>query len=207
MPGELPTTIDLLRHGEPLGGRKFRGTQDDPLSETGWRQMREAVEPGAPWRRIVSSPLLRCSEFARELGERLVIPTHIGADFHEIHFGLWEGLTSAEVMAQWPDLLDKVWSNSLLHTPPEGEPLIDFSLRVGVAWDKMLGEHAGQHLLLCAHGGTIRMILCHALGLPIEHMWRIEVEYACLSRLKVWQRAGGDHSHSLVFHAAALPDR
>jgi len=30
------TTIDLLRHGEPVGGRMLRGSTDHPLSETGW---------------------------------------------------------------------------------------------------------------------------------------------------------------------------
>ena len=27
-------TIDLMRHGEPLGGRMLRGSTDHPLSET-----------------------------------------------------------------------------------------------------------------------------------------------------------------------------
>jgi len=30
------TTIDLLRHGEPVGGKRYRGQIDDPLSEKGW---------------------------------------------------------------------------------------------------------------------------------------------------------------------------
>ena len=34
------TIIDLLRHGEPLGGSRYRGNRiDDPLTEKGWRQM------------------------------------------------------------------------------------------------------------------------------------------------------------------------
>ena len=37
------TTIDLLRHGEPVGGRMLRGATDHPLSETGWQQMTDAV--------------------------------------------------------------------------------------------------------------------------------------------------------------------
>ncbi len=30
------TTIDLLRHGKPLGGRRYRGRIEDPLSEVGF---------------------------------------------------------------------------------------------------------------------------------------------------------------------------
>jgi len=37
------TTLDLMRHGEPVGGRRYRGQMDDPLSEKGWAQMRNAV--------------------------------------------------------------------------------------------------------------------------------------------------------------------
>ncbi len=203
--GEQATTIDLIRHGEPLGGRKVRGSQDDPLSDDGWQQMRDAVAPGASWQRIICSPLLRCSEFAHELAGQLVIPLRVETDFREVHFGLWEGLTGAEIMAEWPELLDKVWSNAVAHTPPEGELLLDFKTRVGAAWDNTLAVHAGQHLLVIAHGGTIRMILCHALGLPIEHMWRFDVQYASLSRLRAWPQADGRANHTLVFHAASLP--
>ena len=32
--------LDLIRHGEPEGGVKYRGSLDEPLSTTGWQQMR-----------------------------------------------------------------------------------------------------------------------------------------------------------------------
>jgi len=33
-----------MRHGEPVGGRAYRGHSiDDPLSEKGWQQMWDAV--------------------------------------------------------------------------------------------------------------------------------------------------------------------
>ena len=39
----MSTTLDLMRHGEPVGGRKYRGQIDDPLSEKGWAQVRAAL--------------------------------------------------------------------------------------------------------------------------------------------------------------------
>ena len=36
-PASPATTIDLIRHGQPLGGDRFRGQLDDPLSEAGWQ--------------------------------------------------------------------------------------------------------------------------------------------------------------------------
>jgi len=64
------TQIDLLRHGEPVGGRRYRGQTDDPLSEKGWQQMRAAVLDVQGWDVIYSSPLRRCAEFAQELSRR-----------------------------------------------------------------------------------------------------------------------------------------
>ena len=40
---------DLLRHGEPVGGRKYRGQIDDPLSDKGWNEMRNATAKRHDW--------------------------------------------------------------------------------------------------------------------------------------------------------------
>ena len=202
--GARQTTIDLIRHGEPVGGRLFRGSQDDPLSERGWSQMRAAVDGHAPWNHIVSSPLLRCQAFAHELASSHAIPLTIEDGLREVHFGEWEGLTTAEVQAHSPGLLEKVWSDSLAHTPPGGETLIDFSARVTDAWIAVLERHAGEHLLVPAHGGTIRAILCHTLNIPLASMWRFDVEYASITRLKAWRQEDGEVNYSLSSHAAPL---
>ena len=38
------TIVDLIRHGEPAGGQRYRGHRvDDPLTEKGWSQMWNSV--------------------------------------------------------------------------------------------------------------------------------------------------------------------
>ena len=64
------TWVDLLRHGEPEGGRRYRGAQDDPLSERGWRQMHASGIEGAQLTGVVSSPLRRCRAFAERWRSR-----------------------------------------------------------------------------------------------------------------------------------------
>ncbi|MEM7207964.1 MAG: histidine phosphatase family protein [Pseudomonadota bacterium] len=201
---ERTTTVDLIRHGEPVGGRRFRGSQDDPLSELGWEQMRGAVASAQPWSKVVSSPLLRCHEFAQELAHANDIAVSVAHDIREIHFGEWEGLTTNEVHEVSPGLLEKVWQDSIAHTPPGGERLLDFAARVGDAWDTLLDEHAGEHVLVVAHGGTIRAILCHTLGIPLEGMWRFDVQYASMTRLRAWQSPQKPTVYSLLSHAAEL---
>ena len=62
--------FDLIRHGEPAGGPMFRGSKDDPLSDTGWQQMNAAIRDDDQWDVIITSPLLRCRLFAEQLAEQ-----------------------------------------------------------------------------------------------------------------------------------------
>ena len=51
----VSTRLDYLRHGEPVGGSRFRGNGvDDPLSERGWQQMRASTAAIDGWQRVVS---------------------------------------------------------------------------------------------------------------------------------------------------------
>ncbi|MEL0584501.1 MAG: histidine phosphatase family protein [Candidatus Thiodiazotropha sp. (ex. Lucinoma kazani)] len=80
------TTIDLLRHGEPVGGSRYRGQIDDPLSERGWEEMWHAVSGNRPWQAIISSPLQRCSQFAQALSSKLNISLERECRYLVIHF-------------------------------------------------------------------------------------------------------------------------
>src|SRR3989344_8486175 len=107
MSREPSTILDLMRHGEPVGGRKYRGQLDDPLNEKGWAQMRRAVGDHCPWQAIISSPLSRCADFSRELAGRHGLPLEIDARLAELGFGDWEGRTAEELNAQEPGGLDR----------------------------------------------------------------------------------------------------
>lgn len=198
------TLIDLLRHGEPEGGTKFRGYTDDPLSEQGWAQMRAAVQPEEQWDVMVTSPLLRCAEFAAEIAERIGVPLETDARFQEIGFGEWEGRTYDELHLSEPGRLDLFLRDPARHTPPGGEKLDDFIERVTAAWLELLARHDGKRILLVAHGGVNRVILCHALQIPTQNLFRLEVKFAGRSRLRVL--GGGDESFpQLVFHGSPQP--
>ena len=179
------TIIDLIRHGEPVGGLLIRGQRNDPLSATGWRQMRGAVEGCTGWQRVITSPLLRCAEFAHELAARLAIPVSEEAAVAEIGFGQWEGVKPAELLARQPQAYQAFWENPADFTPPGGEPLAEFQARVVTALERIVQRHCGEHLLIVAHGGVIRMMVAHVLGMPAGNMFRMDVPYAGLSRIRV----------------------
>lgn len=194
----MTTTLDLMRHGEPVGGRKYRGQIDDPLSEKGWAEMRAAVGDAAPWTHIVSSPLARCRAFAESLAERHALPLAFDPRFAEVGFGEWEGLAAADIEARWPGAVTRLKIDPIGARPAGAEALEAFQTRVGAALADLLRAHAGEHLLLIGHAGVTRMALAWALQIPLANAYRIEVASASLTRLRF--DAG---RASLVFHGCA----
>ncbi|MFP5410119.1 MAG: histidine phosphatase family protein [Gammaproteobacteria bacterium] len=189
--------LDLMRHGEPVGGRRYRGQIDDPLSEKGWAQMHAAVGEAAPWQHIVSSPLRRCREFAETLAGRHGLPLRFDDRLKEVGFGVWEGKSAAEIEAEAPGTLARFKADPINARPEGAEPLAAFHARVAAALDEVRAQHAGQHVLLVGHAGVMRMALAWALEIPLEHAYRIEVATATLTRLRFESGRA-----SLIFHGS-----
>jgi alpha-ribazole phosphatase len=191
------STLDLMRHGEPVGGRRYRGQIDDPLSEKGWAQMHAAVGDAVPWTHIVTSPLLRCSAFAEALTGRHGLPLVQDGRLKEVGFGEWEGKSAAEIEQAAPGSLARFKADPVNARPAGAEPLADFYARVAAALDDLLTQYAGQHVLLVGHAGVMRMALAWALQIPLERAYRIEVATASLTRLRFETGRA-----SLVFHGS-----
>lgn len=193
------TTIDLLRHGDVEGGRKYRGHLDDPLSELGWQQLRKATSKQQHWQQVISSPLKRCADFANELAKSHNIPLKIDSQFKEVSFGLWEGKTADEILATDAVNIKRYWNDPINTTPPNGESLLSFEERIATAWENLLLEFQGQHVLLVCHAGVIRIILCQLLGMPLKELFKLDIGLAKASRLQV-QHVDGENWPQLIFH-------
>lgn len=199
----ISTTIDLLRHGEPVGGSKYRGQLDDPLTDKGWRQMRAAVGDACPWDVIVSSTLSRCIEFAQELAERHDLPLESDHRLMEISFGEWEGRTASELMQADSQILLRFWSDPESYPPPGAETLADFCDRVIASWGEILARYEGKNILIVGHAGVIRMILRHVLEMPLGNTFRIKIANAGISRIRI-ERHNEQVFQHLIFHGASL---
>lgn len=190
------TVVDLLRHGEPVGGRRYRGWIDDPLSERGWAQMWYAVSGETPWDSVVSSPLARCRAFAEALAERLGLELTVEPRFAEIRFGQWEGRSGDDLRGSDPDALRRFYHDPLGERPEGAEPAADFVGRVSGALDELLAARAGGHVLVVTHAGVIRAAITHALAAPPERLFRLHVDNATFTRLQ----ATVERPLSLIFH-------
>ena len=178
----MTTFIDIIRHGEPVGGRRYRGySVDDPLTEKGWQQMRAAVPVKPLWTHIVSSPLKRCLEFSHELADDLQIPCRTEDNLKEIGFGDWEGKTPEEILAKNPLALEHFYKDPVNNRPQGAEPLDTFSVRVWQAYLTVLDEYKDQHVLIVAHAGVARAITANILQMSLDDVYsRLRIEYGAI---------------------------
>ena len=181
----MTVQLDLLRHGETELGGGLRGSLDDALTPLGWTQMREAVKGQGPWDRIVSSPLQRCALFARELSAQLDLPVSFDKNLQELHFGAWEGQSAAALMEVDSEALGLFWADPYAFTPPDGEPVLEFSARVLSAVSRMQQEFSGERVLVVCHGGVMKLLLAQARGLPREQLLQVPVIHGALFGLQV----------------------
>lgn len=191
MPNEKVTAIDVLRHGACEGGEIYRGSIDVELTPEGWQQMHCAVEPLGNWQRVVSSPLIRCRQFAEYYAANGGLPLIADNRFREIGFGEWEGRKVKEVWQTAPDLIRAYYEDPVSATPPGGEPILDVQKRIVAAWSSLLDDHAGERILLVVHSGVIRLLLAYLLKMPLTSMSTLDVPYACVTRLKVFHNCEG----------------
>ena len=192
------TTIDLVRHGEPQGGRMLRGSTDHPLSDSGWQQvtdavMRHTVDGRPPYDAIVSSPLARCREFALWLGEEFDLPVQVDDDLAELHLGEWEGKTYAQVYEQeGTEQMSAFWYDPARAAPPRGETLAELDARVSEVWRRLLANLPGHHVLVVAHLFVCNALLRQVLEQPLSNGLVMDLPYAAMSRLRHERHALGE---------------
>jgi probable phosphoglycerate mutase len=128
----------------------------------------------------------RTQESAEILGARLERDVVVEEGLAEMEFGTWEGLTFAEVQESHPDDLDR-WLGSLDFVPGDaGESFRDVEKRVLASLDRLVTEHAGQTVLAVSHVTPIKVLVAHALGAPLESVFRMELAPASVTVLSFY---------------------
>ncbi len=82
---------------------------------------------------------------------------------------------------RFPKQLRRRFSNMVKVRPPGGESLLDLEARVMPALEELLSRHRGEALLIVAHAAVNRLILCKALGLGLEHFFRVSQDFSALN--------------------------
>jgi alpha-ribazole phosphatase len=179
------TQFDLLRHGQIDGPPALYGRTDVALNRDGWEQMYRQTNHLQSLDNIISSPLRRCHDFAKELASDHQLELQIESGIQECDFGEWDGIKFDDHSQQWP-LMTSFWQDPDHNTPPQGESLETFHNRVVTSWQSLCKQHHGQNNLLVCHGGVIRQILAHILHTDWrsgEWYSQLQLGYASLTRI------------------------
>jgi len=179
------TRLYLVRHGQVEGHcePRYNGQADVALTDIGTEQYFILKERLAETRisACYTSDLTRCRIGAGIICEQFDIDPVHRQELREVNIGLWEGLTWQQIQSRWPDEWKARLSDLVNYRVPEGENLIDVRDRVMPVLHEVLERHAGQEILLVAHGGVNRIILLNAIGAPLSAMFNIEQSYGCLN--------------------------
>lgn len=160
------------------------GHTDVDITETGVTQMNtlaerlRLIEIDA----IYATGLTRTEKGARIIGQHHNKPIVSKPDLKEIFFGDWEGMSLKEIGNIYPGEFDKRNADIAGYRPPgNGESMNDVSKRVLPCLKNIIKEQAGKNILMVAHGGVNRVILCDALGMDRANLFNIQQDYACLN--------------------------
>lgn len=180
-----PTRLYLIRHGQVADGHthRYHGSNDIALSPEGEQQLARLARQlqSTPLAAVYTSNLRRSRDGAARLCEGRGLEPQPIPEFREIHFGIWEGLTFGEIAEQYPEELASRLQDLANFRIPGGESLQDVRDRAVPRLRELVAAHPGQSLALVAHAGVNRIILCEALSLPLEHLFRLDQNYGCLN--------------------------
>jgi broad specificity phosphatase PhoE len=181
------TLIYLLRHGAVLGAetRRFIGHLDVPLSALGERQSMAQARRlrSEPLAAVFSSDLSRARRTAEVIAAPHGITPAVIPALREMDMGRWDGLTAEEIGAREPVAFQEWMSGVDEFAFPGGESLSDLRARAWSAFEAIVGGHAGRAIAVVAHGGTNRVLLCHALGVPLGRILALGQDYGALTAL------------------------
>jgi len=179
------TRLFLIRHGQVEGheAKRYNGQKNVPLTAHGRQQLDMVATrlAGVPLDAVWSSDLDRCRYGAERLAGPRGLAVVYREGLRELHAGDWEGLTWEELQRLYPTEWQARLADIVAYRIPGGESFRDAAQRVLPELERLLAMHAGQNVALLAHGGVNRIILLDALGAPLDRVFSLEQDYACLN--------------------------
>lgn len=104
--------------------------------------------------------------------------------FIEQNLGVWQGLPHADLPARLQRPAHPFWPLAGEELPPGGETIGAVTTRVGEALERLATAHAGEDVVIVAHGGSIRAAVAHALDLHPDQALAFSVQNLSLTRIE-----------------------
>ncbi len=179
----------LVRHGETEWNRsgRYQGRSDIDLSAIGIQQA-ETLKKCLVKERldaIYSSDLKRAVHTAQIIASGHNPELVTCKEMRELDFGEFEGLTFEEIKQRYPR--SNWWTTQdPQEKPPDGESVSQLTDRVSPFASKLRRYTDEETILVVAHGGSLRALLCLLLGFGLEHWWQFRLDSASLTVVETY---------------------
>ena len=169
------TLFYIIRHGETDYNRdgRYQGQSDVPLNDDGRRQSQALASrmAGVALDQIYASPLGRAHETARAMaaGRQISLDDRL----LEVNVGQVVGMSTAKIAGAYPEFA-AAYRRDPDRTPfPGGESASDVQVRSLEAIGEIHQRFPHGRVALITHGGVIKTIVMHVLGMPLSDRNRI----------------------------------
>ena len=174
-----------MRHGntELNSARMFIGHSDTELSAVGYRQVERLRDRLAAEKIdiIYSSDLRRALVTAETIASKHQLNVITCPELREVNYGKVEGVTFEEMRRLYPEVAELCAEWNLQLKFPDGESVSELRQRVGKFLDRLKQHAPEQTILIVAHSGPLRLMICSLLGIDLRHWRQIHLDLASLS--------------------------
>lgn len=176
--------IYLVRHTETICEKGICYGQSDVGLMEPFESVFENIVSQLPSEIILfSSPLKRCVMLANYIQNKTkTISFEIDDRLMEMNFGDWE-------MKNWnnipPEELNP-WMEDFVNIPAtNGESFIKLHERVGDFFSEIISKKPTKPIVIVAHAGVNRSILCHHTSLPLKDAFNNKVDFGQVIKIEV----------------------
>ena len=184
------TELILIRHGETEWNSQLRmqGHSNSNLSAVGQAQIRALGQwmKNVPFDHIYSSDSLRARQTAEAITQFSGHMLQFDQRLREKNLGIFEGLTTEEARERHPEVFRLFKTAGSQYVIDEGESTQQLLDRALEAIEVIRHRHHQKRVLLITHGGVVRVLMKHTLGLSLDSPTHFFIKNTGVFRL-IWE--------------------
>ena len=181
------TRVIAVRHGETdwNAAARIQGHLDIALNDRGRAQAARLARSlaGESLDAVYASDLERAHATALAVAQASDLVVMADPGLRERGFGLFEGLTWAEVEQRYPEQARRRRRRDADFGPEGGETLAAFFERAVAAVGAIAERHRGQHIAIVTHGGVLDALYRVATRIALDAPRSWQLDNAAINRL------------------------
>jgi len=187
------TTWYIIRHAERELGDFYNAQlriHDNPITPQGHQDSQKLCTYFADKSiaAIYASAYRRAQQTVEPVARLLDLAPIIDARLNEIDNGLLGTLSDAQIEQKFPEVWQAFKARQADFRFPEGETGEEVRARIAGFFEEKQRQHAAENILLAAHDGWMRILMCYLMGIPVYERGNFRVDYCGLIEI-AWQPA------------------